>query len=162
METEVKVGRRDAALVMSRRMPVRLSGIGEAIGGAFQEVYGHLGRAGVQPAGPPFIIYHGVPSGDQPFDIEVCAPIARTAAAPEGWQVQELPAGTFATLVHVGPYDTVGSSYEAISAWIGAHGFVVAGPPREVYLSPPTTPPDQIRTIIEFPVSEAVAPVAAG
>jgi hypothetical protein len=35
MELEVRIGRRDAALVVSKRLPVRLSEIGGVIGRAF-------------------------------------------------------------------------------------------------------------------------------
>mgnify|MGYP001582646716 CR=1 FL=1 len=160
MGGEVKVGRREAALVVAKRLPVRLSEIGGVIGGAFGEVYGYLGARGAESQGPPFIVYHGAPVGDDPFDIEICAPVARAVDPPVGWQMQELPAGTFVTLLHIGPYDTIGSAYETLGAWIPGHDYAVAGPPREVYLSEPETPPEQIRTIIEFPVVEAGAPAA--
>ncbi len=159
MEHEVTLRERQAALVVSKRFPVRLSEIGGALGAAFGEVYGHLGAIQAAGDGPPFVIYHEVPTGDDPFDIEVCAPVTRVVGPPPGWQTQELPAGTFATLIHVGPYDTVATAYGAMMAWIGGHHLSVAGPPREVYLSPPDTPPDQIRTIVEFPVARGVAPL---
>jgi len=159
MGHEVKIGQRDAILVVSKRLPVRLSEIGSVISQAFGEVYGHLGASGVESDGPPFIIYHGSPAGGEPFDIEVCAPVVRAIDPPIGWRVDELPAGTFATLVHVGPYDTIGAAYDTLSEWIGSHELAIAGPPREVYLSEPDTPPDQIRTIVEFPVSGARTPV---
>jgi effector-binding domain-containing protein len=154
MEREVKVGPRGTEIVVSKRMPVRLSEIGPAMGAAFGEVYGFLGARGVDPHGPPFVIYHGAPSGDDPFDIEICAPVVRETEAPAGWQTQVLPAGLFATLLHVGPYDTIGAAYEAVAAWVDAHGMAFAGPPREVYLSEPSTPPDQVRTIVEWPVTK--------
>ena len=162
MGHEVKVGRREAILVMSKRTPVRLSEIGGVISTAFGEVYGHLGRQGVEPDGPPFVIYHGMPEADVPFDVEVCAPITRATDPAAGWQVQELPAGQFATLVHVGPYGTLGTAYEALTEWIAAHELEVTGPPREVYLSEPGTPPEQVKTIVEFPVSEIATAVPAG
>jgi len=160
MGGEVKVGQRNAALVVSKRFPVTLAEIGGVMGRAFGEVYGHLGARRAEPQGPPFVIYHGTPASGEPFDIEVCAPVARAVDPPAGWQMQELPAGTFVTLLHVGPYDTIGAAYEAVFPWIAAHGYAVAGPPREVYLSEPETPPEQIRTIVEVPVVEAAAPVA--
>jgi effector-binding domain-containing protein len=159
MEHEVKLGQREAALVLAKRLPVRLSQIGNVMGGAFGEVYGYLGAQGVEGQGPPFVVYHGAPVEDDPFDIEVCAPVTAPIDPPAGWQLEELPAGTFATLLHVGPYDAIGASYEAMFAWVGAHGLAPAGPPREVYLSEPGTPPDQIRTIVELPVTESAAPV---
>jgi effector-binding domain-containing protein len=162
MEREIKVGRREATLVMSKRLPVRLSEIGSVLSGALGDVYKHLGAHGGEPRGEPFVIYHGMPEADDPFDVEICAPVARATDAPTGWQVQELPAGTFATLLHVGPYDTLGAAYEKLTTWLGTHDLVVMGPPREVYLSEPDTPPDQVRTIIEFPVADATAGIAAG
>jgi len=159
MEREVMLRERQAALVVSKRFPVRLSEIGGAMGTAFGEVYGHLGARRIEGDGPPFVIYHGMPVGDDPFDIEVCAPVARSVDPPAGWQTQRLPAGMFATLLHVGPYDTVASAYDDLVAWIGAQDLAVGGPPREVYLSPPETPPAQIRTIVEFPVARVAASV---
>ena len=103
-----------------------------------------------------------MPDGDEPFDVEVCAPVAGPVEAPAGWALQERPAGRFATLMHVGPYDTIGGAYDELTGWIGAHGLVVAGPPREVYLSEPSTPPAQTRTIIEFPVEEVAAALPFG
>ena len=159
MEREVTLREREAAQVVSKRFPVRLSEIGGALGTAFGEVYGHLGARRVEGNGPPFVIYHEVPVADEPFDIEVCAPVAAVVEPPPGWQAQELPAGTFVTLLHVGPYDTVARSYDALTTWIGDHDLAVAGAPREVYLSPPDTPAEQIRTIVEFPVTRLAAPV---
>jgi len=162
MEHEVKVGRREATIVMSKRTPVRLSEIGSVIGSAFGEVYGYLGAHRVESKGPPFVIYHGAPVADDPFEIEICAPVARAMDAPMGWQVGELPAGTFATMLHVGQYDTIGAAYDTMTAWLGVHDIAVMGPPREVYLSDGSTPPEQVKTILEFPVAEAAAPVASG
>ncbi len=159
MGREVHVGQREAALVVSRRFPVRLSEIGGAMGRSFGEVYGHLGATGAETQGPPFVIYHGIPEGDAPFDIEVCAPVAGPVEPPTGWELQELPAGRFATLMHIGPYDTIGGTYDELTRWLGANGLALAGPPREVYLSEPSTPPAETRTIIEFPVTEAAVPV---
>ncbi len=158
MEREVKLGERTATLIVSKRLPVQLPEIGSVLGSAFGEVYGYLGMRGVPTEGPPFVIYHSMPVPGEPLDMEICAPVGRRVDPPAGWSVQELPAGSFVTLMHVGPYDTVGVAYDTITAWIAAHDLVVAGPPREVYLSPPETPPDQVRTIVEFPVAPVAVP----
>lgn len=160
MRHEVKVQEREAALVLAKRTPVRLSEIGDVLGAAFAEAYGHIAGHGGGEGGPPFVIYPDVPDGDRPFDIEICAPVQYSIEAPGGWVLKELPAGLFASLMHVGPYDSVAMGYDAITTWIVGHGFAVAGPPREVYLSDPETPPAQVRTIIEFPVTQVMAPVA--
>jgi len=162
MEPEVKVSERAAILVMSKRLPVRIPEMGGVFSSAFGEVYGHLAAHGVETMGPPFVIYHSVPEGDAPVDLEICAPIGRAADPPMGWQLTELPGGLFATLMHVGPYDTIATAYVALTSWIEAHDVVVSGPPREVYFSPPDTPPEQIRTIVELPVARAGVTAAAG
>jgi effector-binding domain-containing protein len=159
MDHEVKVQHREPALVLAKRLPITLADIGWTLGAAFGEAYGHIQARGEATDGPPFVIYHGLPAGDEPFDIEICAPVKRAIDPPSGWQLTELPGGTFASLLHVGPYDTVRQGYDTLLAWLGGHDLAVAGPPREVYLSDPSTPPNQIRTVIEFPSAEITAPV---
>jgi effector-binding domain-containing protein len=142
---------------MSKRTPTRLSEIGCLIGAALGETYGHLGASGVETVGPPLVIYYGVPVGDEPFEVEICAPVMRAADAPAGWRFQELPAGSFATVLHIGPYDSIGPVYRNLLAWLAEHHLDVMGPPREVYLSPGDTPPEQIRTVIEYPIADTAA-----
>jgi effector-binding domain-containing protein len=156
MSLEVAVRERGETTILSRRTEVRLSDIGGVIGSSFGKAYGAIGGAS---AGPPFVIYEGMPHEDDPFAVEICAPIAGQVRVPDGWTTRTLPAGLFASGLHVGPYDTIGATYDALGTWIAANGLVVAGPPREVYLSPPSVPPDQVRTIVEFPVARVAVPV---
>ena len=160
MDSQVRVEQRDATLIVSQRRSVRLSAIGMVLRDAFGEVYG--GGAGMHPAGPPFVIYHGVPDGDEPFDIEICAPIAVAVDPPIGWAVRTEPGGTYATLLHIGPYDRIATAYAAMGAWIATHDRAIAGPPREVYLSPPGTPPEEIRTSVEYPLQAVPVATPAG
>ena len=161
MQTDFKVRELGTLLVLSRRRMVRLSDIGSVISQSFSEVYGAVGPLGAASA-EPFIVYHGRPgAGDPPFEIEICAPVNRPIEALPGWQLQELPAGTFASVLHVGPYDHLGTAYDELESWIGREGYAIAGPPREVYLSEPSTPPDDIRTVVEFPVIVSTAAVPA-
>ena len=66
---------------------------------------------------------------------------------------QELPGGMWATLINVGPYDTVGPAYETLTKAIAERGSAISGPAHEFYLDGPETPPDKIRTQIAFPIS---------
>jgi effector-binding domain-containing protein len=45
-------------------------------------------------------------------------------------------------------------AYDAISRYVAGHALTFTGPPREFYLSEPDVPPDEIRTLIEWPVSK--------
>lgn len=159
MLTDFRLRERGPATIVSRRDMVTLANIGSVIGEGFGEVYGFVAPSGAA-AGEPFVVYHGAPSqDDRPFEIEVCAPVSRVVQAPAGWTVSELPAGTFASVLHVGPYDTIGAAYVELQAWIAREGFALAGAPREVYLSEPGTPPQDIRTVVEFPVVQSTAEV---
>jgi len=152
MEHEVHVVERPALRVVAKRLPVAIESIGPTLAAAFGEVYGAIGAAGAEAAGPPFVIYHSMPQPGTPLDIEVCAPITGPFEPRDPWRLLTLPAGTFASRLHVGPYTTIGTTYDALSAWIPANGYAIAGPPREAYLSPPSTPPDQTQAVVEFPV----------
>lgn len=162
MQTDFKIRDRGPATVVSKRTMVTLATIGNAIGGGLSEAYGSIGPSGAV-AGEPFVIYHGAPAeGDRPFEIEICAPISGPVPAPDGWTIKELWAGTFASVLHVGPYDSLGAAYDELEAWIARQGYAVAGAPREVYLSEPGTPPEDIRTVVEFPVVASTSAVPVG
>jgi len=56
--------------------------------------------------------------------------------------------------VHVGPYDTLSSTYEALQAWIETQGRTPATAMWEVYLTDPDQEPDpsKWRTEVYWPV----------
>jgi hypothetical protein len=62
-----------------------------------------------------------------------------------------------ARLLHRGPYADEGPSLAALYSFIERAGLVPAGPHTEVYLTDPsTTPPAQLRTLLQVPVSRWV------
>lgn len=162
MQTDFKVRERGCTTVLAKALDVRLADIGTTIGASFAQVYGHLGALGADSTEPPFIIYDGLPNpGDEPFPIQICAPVREPVAPPAGWTLVDLPAGRFASVLHIGPYEHLGTAYDELEAWIARQALAIVGPPREIYLSDPTTAPVDIRTVIEFPVAESEALVPA-
>ena len=69
-------------------------------------------------------------------DYEACMPI-RKGNEVEGISVRELPGGRAVTLLHQGPYEELGRSYEKITAYIKEHGHEAQTPTREVYVKGP-------------------------
>ena len=62
-----------------------------------------------------------------------------------------------ARLLHHGPYTDEGPSLAALYAFVDRAGLVPAGPHTEVYLTDPsTTPPAELRTFLQVPVSRWV------
>ncbi len=113
--------------------------IGEWIGGAYEKIFSHLGRAGVQPAGPPFARFEF--HGDR-IDAEAGVPVSAPVSEEGGFSSVQLPAGTAAVTVHVGPYETLDQAYQALKDWVAARGCEMAGAWWEEYLTIPSEEPD--------------------
>ncbi len=127
----------------------------ELMGTAFGELFAYAAQNRVQPVGPPLAIYHEI-AGEE-TDVEIGVPLAR-ALEPSGRILAgELPAGEEAYSLHVGPYDGIVETYEALDEWIKRHGLVPCGPPREHYLNGPDEVggPEEYRTEIVWPVRPA-------
>ena len=138
--------------VLGIRTTIRMAEIGQAMGPLFGEVYEYLQRSGQTPAGMPLAIYHRM-EGDT-VDLECALPVAAPMAGAGRIQAGELPAETAATVTHMGPYDNLRHTWEALTEWMASQGLAGAGAPWEVYVTDPGAEPDQSkwRTDIFFPV----------
>jgi effector-binding domain-containing protein len=93
-----------------------------------------------QCIGAPFARYHSMPPG--PLDVELVMPVSKPVQALGRVKPVEIGGGPAVQLMHVGPYDTMRPTYEALNAWMASNGLEPAGPVREVYLSDPAHEPD--------------------
>ena len=75
---------------------------------------------------------------------------------PEGeFGVMEIAGGEYATLMHKGPYETLGRAYQALlGGWLPQSGRELRDAPCfEAYLhSPQNTRPEELLTVIHAPV----------
>lgn len=110
----------------------------------FRRVYRRLEQALVGSLGPELAIYHNTEYVEQGIDMEaavvidLCVLKSRTSpvAAGEDVVVRELPAvPTMASVIHRGRIADVDQAIIALSSWIGASDFFIAGPCREIHLS---------------------------
>ena len=67
---------------------------------------------------------------------EACMPIKKGKPV-DGIDVRELPGGRCVTLLHKGPYEQLGRSYQKILGYVKEKGYEVSVPCREVYLKGP-------------------------
>lgn len=89
-----------------------------------------------------------------PLDMEEEFDVRVTVEAADGDEL--LPGGSFASAVHVGPYEEIPLTVHGVLAWFGDHGHTPAGPVREVYLNDPaTTPPEHLMTQVQIRVEDA-------
>lgn len=133
-----------------------ITGIAQAMGEGFGRLGGMFSRAGAEMAGMPMCHYIDYDGTSTTFQLGFpCRPVEVGALGAAGLSIGETPSGETMKAVHVGPYDTVVSTYNAMTEAMKSQGTVGARDMWEVYHSPPETRPEAIRTEILWPVLKA-------
>lgn len=132
----------------------------EYVGVLLGEGYHALLRGHVEPIGAPLAIFHDTEFKPTNLAIEIAFPVARSVVAPLALDADrrlaptELPGIPHAAcIIHSGPYEQFEQTYGLIAQWIAANGYRIAGPSREIYLSPPDAEAGPI-TEIQFPIAQ--------
>lgn len=139
------------------RAHVPLAQLQTFFGSAFLEL---VACAGDAVAGPPLALYHSFDPAE--VDVEAVVPV-RTPVEVAG-RIHPLPLGGGAAIQvrHIGPYTELGEAYHALDQWLVDHSRARADVVREVYLTDPTVPADELVTLVIQPItSEAEAPPPA-
>jgi len=108
---------------------------------------------GASPAGPPFALYHGMPG--ESVDVEAGFPISGNFHGTGEVASGTLPDTDAFEAIHSGPYDTLGTTYDAIRQRMEEDGATPAGMMWEYYLSDPEKQPDPAtwQTRVVWPVA---------
>lgn len=127
------------------------------------ESFGVLGqafaKAGAELGGPALAHYVAFDAQGVTFDVGFPArPDQVHALRDVGLSVGETAGGTIMAARHVGPYETMGKTYEAMRAQMHAQGFRPAADVWEIYMSSPETPPDRIMIYVIWPVRPLSGP----
>ncbi len=122
------------------------------IGEAFGAVMKQLADEDVETQGPAFALYDIL--GDGEFDVLAGFVVPSPVEGGGGVEAAELPGGTEAWTMHVGPYMSLPDAYEAIRVHVESHGGVLSQDLMwEEYLSPPETPPEETLTVVHWPLA---------
>jgi DNA-binding transcriptional MerR regulator/effector-binding domain-containing protein len=145
--------------VRSARAPGWGPAIGPVVGPLFGEVFGTLSAAGLGDAGPAVGVYQADESGDESGVLVTAGfVVPEGTAAIEGLEVRTLPAlAQAAVAVHRGDMEHIHETWEALVAWIRAHGFELSGACREVYWTPGDRPQSEWVTDLVQPVTRPEA-----
>lgn len=111
------------------RTHVTMSAIGE-LGARFGEVYAWLGARGVAPVGAPFFRYLVIDMMRE-IEVEAGVPVVSPVAGDEQIVAGVLPAGRYATLMHVGPPDELIGANKELQDWSAGQGLVFDMSPGE-------------------------------
>ena len=104
------------------------------------KLYEYATKKGATFTTPPTFVCHETAEEATEADktgnafVEVPAPIAEKI---EEMKCYTLPGGKMAKIIHKGPYDKCGPTYNKTFAWINKNEKTIAGPTREVYLNDP-------------------------
>ncbi|TDD21681.1 MerR family DNA-binding transcriptional regulator [Actinomadura sp. KC06] len=140
-QAEVSIVREPARRVFTAREPATPLTIPDATGACVGRLLHRMSPDGLLIGLFPLDM-------DEEFDVRV------VVQADDGDDV--LPGGSFASAVHVGPYEEIPLTVHGVLAWFGDYGHVPAGPVREVYLNDPaTTPPEHLETRVQIRVEDA-------
>lgn len=119
---------------------------------AFGETMAVANRQGKQVVGPPFGLYFGMPTDT--IDVAAGFPVEATIEAEGSVVPYELPGGRAVELVHMGPYDDLGQSYERLLTWMREQNLTPAEMMWESYLNEPRPDaPGATITVITWPVA---------
>jgi effector-binding domain-containing protein len=132
------------------RDQVAMNALPEFFSSAFAAVSAAIEAQRVQPAGPPFALYHGMPT--EIVDVEAGFPVSTSVAAVDGVRAGILPACCAVQAMHVGSYDTLGTTYEAVKQRMHEEGLKASDDMWEYYLSDQSTDPETWRTLVVWPV----------
>jgi effector-binding domain-containing protein len=101
------------------------------------------------PTGAPMASV-GMPDADGTVELEVGWPAAPGADPPAPFTVVTYPASRAVVHRHIGPYELLPQTYEALSAAIAAAGLTPGAPVRESYETNPQEVPDPADWVTEI------------
>lgn len=140
-EKEAKRAMEDAKAEVTEKRLEPLLCAGVRMQGKYSECgkgFARIGRAlGRFLCGKPFCLYYDGEYREEDADFEACFPVKQGAQGKDEIAVRELPGGQCVALLHQGPYEELGRSYEKILGYIQDKGYKPQLPSREVYIKGP-------------------------
>ena len=116
------------------RRRVKIASVGAAWKPALDQVWAFLrAHPGLRTDGHNVFVYHHPASRDAPMDVDFGVEVIRDFEREGDVVPADTPAGEVALAVHVGPYDQLRRTHDAIHAWRAQQGRIFAGTSWEIY-----------------------------
>ena len=132
---EVEQKRLESQPAVVIRAKARQEALGPVMDELFPAVLAFVVASPAAPAGPPFCRYLSMAEEEWEFE---CGIAVSEAVAGEGrFEAPELPGGEVLATMHVGPYETLGQSWDALDRWVKEQGVVPGGAAWELYVTDP-------------------------
>jgi effector-binding domain-containing protein len=141
------------------RVRVSMADLAAVVPPLNQEVFAWLGGRGAAPAGAPFWKYNVIDMAAK-LEIEAGVPVAAAVAGDARVVTGVLPAGRYATLMHVGHPSELVAATKALLDWAAEQGLTFDVTPGEDgdrwagrlenYLTDPRQEPDMSKWVTEL------------
>lgn len=134
MPAEVSVVTVPARKIAAVRRNIRIDQIASTWRPALDQVWAFLRQhPGLRTDGHNLFLYHHPANRESPMDIDFGVEVTRPFDRSGEVFFTETPAGKVATALHVGPYERLGETHNAIHAWATANKIAFAGKSWEIY-----------------------------
>jgi len=112
----------------------------QVMGPGIGEVMAAVKAQGIGPVEPWFA--HHLKMTPETFDFDICVPVRAAVTAVGRVRPGQRPALKVVRTVYHGPYEGLGSAWNAFGEWTEANGYNTAGDLYECYAVGPETSPD--------------------
>lgn len=112
---------------------IRFKGKYQEIEYYLEKLYKHCGKHCI---GSPFSLYYDYDFKEDDADIETCVPV-KVAVEAEGIKSRVINGGKALTILHKGPYESIGRVYKTLIDHVNQRNIHLLLPTREVYLKGP-------------------------
>jgi len=152
MAVSVSISNQLAAprILVAVRRQVRIAQVGAAWRPALDVVWAFLRQnPGLRTDGHNIFLYHHPARGESMMTLDFGVQVTRTF--PQSGEVfaTETPPGKVASAIHVGPYERMRETHEAIQSWARANHLALADKSWEIY-GDWTDDPAKLETQIEY------------
>ena len=117
MRVQPTIAQREAQMYAGIRKVLRREEIPEVVPDCLATVFEFLQKHQVQVIGASLIRYFVVDYNTGGIEIDVGVPVGVTLPADPRVHSAQIPPGTFATVIHQGPYDTLVETTAALMDW---------------------------------------------
>jgi len=133
MERPVSIQTASPRLLAAVRRQVRIGQVASAWKPALDQVWGFLRQnPGLRTDGHNIFLYHHPNVGELTMvvdGVQVTRPFTRSGEVLS----TETPAGKVASARHIGSYERLGETHQAVQAWVAANNIKLAGKSWEIY-----------------------------
>jgi effector-binding domain-containing protein len=134
MTPSISIQNVSARKLAAVRRQVRIGQVGGAWKPALDQVWNFLKQnPGLRTDGHNVFLYHHPANRNLPMDVDFGVEITQSFEQSGEVHFTETPGGKVAVAVHIGPYDRLSDTHQAIHTWAAANSLTFAGKSWEIY-----------------------------